>query len=56
MLGDIAESMGSTLKWTAESLTLAQNWKEVVPFITAAKLRLEHIGLLHLYGSHVPWE
>ena len=37
MLGDIAESMGSTFKWTAESLTtLAQNWKEVVPFITAA--------------------
>lgn len=37
MLGDIAESMGSTLKWTAESLTtLAQNWKEVIPFITAA--------------------
>lgn len=37
MLGDIAESMGSTVKWTAESLTtLAQNWKEVVPFITAA--------------------
>lgn len=37
MLGDIAESMGSTLKLTAESLTtLAQNWKEVVPFITAA--------------------
>lgn len=37
MLGDIAESMGSTLKWTAESLTtLAQNWKEVVLFITAA--------------------
>lgn len=37
MLGDIAELMGSTLKWTAESLTtLAQNWKEVVPFITAA--------------------
>lgn len=37
MLGDIAESMGSTLKWTAESLTtLSQNWKEVVPFITAA--------------------
>lgn len=37
MLGDIAESMGSTLKWTAESLTtLAQNWKEVVPFIRAA--------------------
>ena len=31
MLGDIAESMGSTLKWTAESLTtLAQNWKELV--------------------------
>lgn len=37
MLGDIAESMGSTLKWTAESLTtLARNWKEVIPFITAA--------------------
>lgn len=37
MLGDIAESMGSTLKWTAESLTtLAQNWKEIVPFIKAA--------------------
>lgn len=37
MLGDIAESMGSTLKWTAESFTtLAQNWKEIVPFITAA--------------------
>lgn len=37
MLGDIAESMGSTLKWTAESLTtLTQNWKEIVPFITAA--------------------
>lgn len=37
MLGDIAESMGSTLKWTAESLTtLAQNWKEVVPFIVTA--------------------
>lgn len=37
MLGDIAESMGSTLKWTAESLTtLAQNWKEVVPAIEAA--------------------
>ena len=37
MLGDIAESMGSTSKWTAESLTtLAQNWKEIVPFITAA--------------------
>ena len=37
MLGDIEESMGSTFKWTAESLTtLAQNWKEVVPFITAA--------------------
>lgn len=37
MLGDIAESMGSTLKWTAESLTtLAQNWKEIVPFIRAA--------------------
>lgn len=37
MLGDIAESMGSTLKWTAESLTtLALNWKGIVPFITAA--------------------
>lgn len=37
MLGDIAESMGSTLKWTAESLTtIAQNWKEVVPFIVTA--------------------
>lgn len=37
MLGDIAESMGSTLKWTAESLTtLTQNWKEIMPFITAA--------------------
>ena len=37
MLGDIAESTGSTLKWTAESLTtLAQNWKEVVPTIEAA--------------------
>lgn len=37
MLGDIAESMGSTLKWTAESLTtLAQNWKEVVSAIEAA--------------------
>lgn len=37
MLGDIAESMGSTLKWTAESLTtLAQNWEEVVPAIEAA--------------------
>lgn len=37
MLGDIAESMGSPFQWTAESLTtLAQNWKEVVPFITAA--------------------
>lgn len=37
MLGDIAESMGSTLKWTAESLTtLAQNWKGLVPAIEAA--------------------
>lgn len=37
MLGDIEESTGSTLKWTAESLTtLAQNWKEVVPAIEAA--------------------
>lgn len=37
MLGDIAESTGSTLKWTAESLTtLAQNWKGLVPAIEAA--------------------
>ena len=37
MLGDIVESTGSALKWTAESLTtLAQNWKEVVPAIEAA--------------------
>lgn len=37
MLGDVAESMGKSLKWTAESLTtLAQNWKEIVPFIRAA--------------------
>lgn len=37
MLGDIAESMGSALKWTAESLTtLTKNWGEIVPFITAA--------------------
>lgn len=37
MMADMAESMGSTLKWTAESLTtLAQNWKEVVPAIEAA--------------------
>ena len=37
MLGDIAESMGSTLKWTTESLTtLAQNWKELVLAIEAA--------------------
>jgi hypothetical protein len=37
MLGDIAESMGSTLKWTAESLTtLAQNWKELVPAAVGA--------------------
>ena len=37
MLGDIAKPMGDTLKWTAESLTtLAQNWKEIVPFITVA--------------------
>lgn len=44
MLGDIAESMGSTLKWTAESLTtIAQNWKEVVPAIEAA------IGAFGLY-------
>lgn len=44
MLGDIAESMGSTLKWTAESLTtLAQNWKEVVLAIEAA------VGAFGLY-------
>ena len=56
MLGDIAESTGSTLKWTAESLTtLAQNWKEVVPFITAATAALEHIGLRFMQ-DHVPWE
>lgn len=37
MLGDIAESMGSASKWTAESLTtLTQNWKEIVPFIAVA--------------------
>lgn len=37
MLGDIAEPMSSTLEWTAESLTtLAQNWKEIVPFIAVA--------------------
>lgn len=46
MLGDIAESMGSTLKWTAESLTtLAQNWKEVVPAIEAA------VGAFGLYKA-----
>ena len=48
MLGDIAESMGSTLKWTAESLTtLAQNWKEVVPAIGAA------VGIFGLYRAAV---
>lgn len=48
MLGDIAESMGSTLKWTAESLTtIAQNWKEVVPAIEAA------IGAFGLYRAAV---
>lgn len=48
MLGDIAESMGSTLKWTAESLTtLAQNWKEVVPAIGAA------VGTFGLYRAAV---
>ena len=48
MLGDIAEPMGSTLKWTAESLTtLAQNWKEVVPAIGAA------VGTFGLYRAAV---
>ena len=48
MLGDIAESTGSTLKWTAESLTtLAQNWKEVVPAIGAA------VGTFGLYRAAV---
>ena len=46
MLGDIAESMGSTLKRTAESLTtLAQNWKEIVPAIEAA------VGAFGLYKA-----
>lgn len=48
MLGDIAESTGSTLKWTAESFTtLAQNWKEVVPAIGAA------VGTFGLYRAAV---
>ena len=48
MLGDIAESMGSTLKWTAESLTtLAQNWKELVPAIAAA------VGAFGVYRAGV---
>ena len=53
MLGDIAESMGSTLKWTAESLTtLAQNWKEVVPFITAATAAFGTYRVAVYAGSH----
>lgn len=52
MLGDIAESMGSTLKWTAESLTtLAQNWKEIVPFITAATAAFGTYGVAVYAGS-----
>lgn len=52
MLGDIAESMGSTLKWTAESLTtLAQNWKEVVPFITAATVAFGTYRVMVYAGS-----
>lgn len=48
MLGDIAESMGSTLKWTAESLTtLAQNWKELRPAIAAA------VGAFGVYRAGV---
>lgn len=48
MLGDIAESMGSTLKWTAESLTtLAQNWKELRPAIAAA------VGAFGVYRAAV---
>ena len=54
MLGDIAESMGSTLKWTAESLTtLAQNWKEVVPFITAATAAFGTYRVAVYAGSRV---
>lgn len=48
MLGDIAESMGSTLKWTAESLTtLAQNWEELRPAIAAA------VGAFGVYRAGV---
>lgn len=48
MLGDIAESMVSTLKWTAESLTtLAQNWKELRPAIAAA------VGAFGVYRAGV---
>lgn len=54
MLGDIAESTGSTLKWTAESLTtLAQNWKEVVPFITAATAAFGTYRVAVYAGSRV---
>lgn len=54
MLGDIAESMGSTLKWTAKSLTtLAQNWKEVVPFITAATAAFGTYRVAVYAGSRV---
>lgn len=57
MLGDIAESMGSTLKWTAESLTaLAQNWKELVPVIQAAigafgTYKVATFGVTRLIGN-----
>lgn len=54
MLGDIAESMGSTLKWTAESLTtLAQNWKEIVPFITSATAAFGTYRVAVYAGSRV---
>lgn len=57
MLGDVAESMGKSLKWTAESLTvLAQNWKEVVPVIQAAVAafgvyKVAMFGANHLIGT-----
>lgn len=54
MLGDIAESMGSALKWTAESLTtLAQNWKEILPFITAATVAFGTYRVAVYAGSRV---
>lgn len=54
MLGDIAESTGSTLKWTAESLTtLAKNWKEVVPFITEATVAFGTYRVAVYAGSRV---